>query len=188
MKNITTVVIITCSILITACGSSDIQEKGAGQAAETYDHPMEEKQPLSGVKSVTDQKKESVYQFNSLFEDEAVTTLFSLLEEKRETIENEAGTPLEEGSFEGAPFIRYENGTFFFSPDTEKAQTFAVQHPPLEAEDIEAQLGSPDETLVNEMEGLWTEKYQYEDGTIIVEKAEETSEKITCIWLEINEE
>ncbi|SFP01778.1 hypothetical protein [Salibacterium halotolerans] len=169
--------------LLASCGQSDMQETGTTQAAASSAAlQVQDKQPLSDVKSVTDQKGEGETQFNRLLQNEKSVSLFSLLHRDREQMKQEAGTPQEEGSFEGAPFMRYGSGTFFFPGGSEQAEVFAVQNPEITAGGVTEQAGSPDKAYENKMEGLWTEEYTYEDGTIIVEKQAENTEEISTLW------
>ncbi|MFD2704979.1 hypothetical protein [Salibacterium lacus] len=185
MKKTGTAVLLISAGLLASCGQSDMKENSTVQAAATSSAvQVEEKQPLSDVKSATDQKEEGAEQFNSLFEDEAITTLFSMLQRDRQQIEKEAGTPVEEGSFEGAAFMDYGSGTFFFPDGSQQAETFAVQNPSVQAEKVSKQIGSPDEEYENKMEELWTQEYKYEDGTIIVEKPDETADEVSTVWFE----
>ncbi|SFL56799.1 hypothetical protein [Salibacterium qingdaonense] len=171
--------------LLASCGQSDSEETDTTQgAASSAAVQLEEKQPLSDVKSVTDQKGEGETQFNRLLQEQKAVSLFSFLHRDREQIKQKAGMPQEKGSFEGAPFMRYDSGTFFFPGGSEQAEVFAVQNPEITAGRVTKQAGSPDEAYENKMEGLWTEEYKYKDGTILIEKQAENAEEISTLWFE----
>lgn len=157
---------------------TNLKPSQSPQKAETH---IVEKQPPTAVKSATDQIKDGQTAFSKLFQDKYENNL-GYLEKSKRDIQESVGKPDEAGWYEGGEFLQYGSFTYFINPDTKAAESMAVQDVSLDKADVNDSLGSADKRYENKMEGLWTEEYYYDDGTIVVERPSESSDEVVCIW------
>ncbi|MDQ0298949.1 hypothetical protein J2S78_001369 [Salibacterium salarium] len=175
--------LVVCVGILTGCIDVDQEEQTvtsmvSAKKAETLNV---EKQPPTAVKSETNQTNEGREAFSTLFQDTYNKNL-TYLEKSEKDIQEAYGEPDESGWYEGGEFLQYDQFTYFIHPESNRAESVAVQDVSLKQADINERLGSADKRYENKMEGLWTEEYNYNDGKIVVEKASESSEEVMCIW------
>ncbi|MFB4164676.1 hypothetical protein ACE1TI_12780 [Alteribacillus sp. JSM 102045] len=171
--------------IICGCASGQQDNALPVKQAEKADTRIEEKQPPSEVKSVS-QKQIGAETFNELIESFHEFNYASYLNQEKEEIKEALGEPEDEGWFEGGEYMQYGDFTFFFHPVTEKGISVAVEttNKTFDQEKAEDILGSVDRSFWNEMDNMWSEVYEFEDGTITFEKESEEAEHPSYIWFE----
>ncbi|WP_158735551.1 hypothetical protein [Alteribacillus sp. YIM 98480] len=171
--------------MLTSCMAEEEDNTLPVKQAEKAVKLVEEKQPPSEVKSAAE-TKEGAEVFNELIAPLHEEIDISYLKEEKSDVEERLGRPDETGWFEGGEFLRYGAITFFFHPNTNDVESIAVEtsKTAFDQEKAEEVLGTSDNRFWNEMDNLWSETYEFEDGKITVEKVSEEASQISYIWFE----
>ncbi|SDH87866.1 hypothetical protein [Alteribacillus bidgolensis] len=171
--------------ILTSCIAEEQDQTLPIKQAEKAVKPVEEKQPPSEVKSAKE-IKEGAEIFNELIAPlhEEIDT--SYLNEDKHNVQERLGSPDETGWFEGGEFLRYGVFTFFLNPNTNEVESIAVEtnKTAFDQQNAEEMLGTPDNRFWNEMDNLWSEIYEFEDGKITLEKDSVEANQVSYIWFE----
>lgn len=94
------------------------------------------------------------------------------------------GEPAERGSYEGGDYWQYGDITFFIDPETNRSVAIAlnIEKDQLTEEDLRRELGTPDRSELNAMDGYWMYVYELDEYELVFE-AKSEHETILYAWL-----
>ncbi|MCL7746282.1 DUF4309 domain-containing protein [Halalkalibacter alkaliphilus] len=106
------------------------------------------------------------------------------IDHSMDKVMEQLGEPRTQGHHEGGVYWEYEQATYFFDPITNKGVAIAidVEEHQLTSEEMRKQLGTPDQSEMNEMNGYWMFVYKLEDYELLFE-AKSEKDIISYAWL-----
>ncbi len=106
------------------------------------------------------------------------------LGQSSEEISATFGPPLDQGSYEGGNYWNYGDLTLFINPMTDRSVAIAlnIEDRQLTEEDLKRELGTPDRSELNNMDGYWMFVYELDQYELMFE-AKSESETILYGWL-----
>ncbi|MDT8859209.1 DUF4309 domain-containing protein [Alkalihalobacillus sp. MEB130] len=106
------------------------------------------------------------------------------VDQSAEEIIEQFGEPSIKGNYEGGEFWEYKEATFFISPDTNRSVAIAIdiQTHQISSDEMRRQLGTPDQSEMNEMDGYWMFIYDLDEYHLMFE-AESEEGLLSYAWL-----
>ncbi|KHF40864.1 DUF4309 domain-containing protein [Halalkalibacter okhensis] len=169
MKNLLFIVLL---LLLTGCGQVSGEE------------PIVEKQ--GQITKVDMSQTGSFLSFSWI--EQGYTGIFTpvqaYIEQSIEEVRKQLGEPIAQGYYEGGVYLEYDQATYFFDPETNIGVAIAINigDHQLTNEEMKRQLGTPDQSEINEMDGYWTFVYKLDNYELMFEAKTEESH-LAYAWL-----
>ncbi|GAE24695.1 hypothetical protein JCM9140_643 [Halalkalibacter wakoensis JCM 9140] len=106
------------------------------------------------------------------------------VDQSSQEIYQQFGDPISRGHYEGGIYWEYDQATYFFNPDTNRCVAIAIniEEHNITSEEMKRQLGTPDQSEMNEMDGFWMYIYQLGEYELLFE-TEQKEGPLLYAWL-----